>query len=167
MILFQGYVFECMNFLMRISYRFLICIMLCYYVLLYYGYCSTRQPYVLTYHVLIYVTIDWHPVANASEVLGVDSRYLRAGDELRRIFGSKVINAVERSGEGGGMLSGRKRQPPRRGARGLFKKTLLVTPLEHWPRPEGGLSMVCTDTKEGLNFFRWVLSYALSVSSCF
>ena len=61
-----------------------------------------------------------------------------------RIFGSKVINAVERSGEGGGLMSGRRRQPPRRGSRVLSKKTLLVSPLEHWPRPEGGLSMECT-----------------------
>jgi hypothetical protein len=58
----------------------------------------------------------------------VDPRHLRAEDELRRIFGSKVINAVERSGEGSGMMGGgRRRQPPRRGSRVMpLKKTLLV-----------------------------------------
>jgi hypothetical protein len=89
-------------------------------------------------------------------VLAVDPRHLRAEDELRRIFGSKVINAVEKSGEGSGLVSGRRRQPSRRGGRNLLKKSLLVTPLEHWPRLEGGLTMECTDQKEGLCFFRFV-----------
>ena len=86
----------------------------------------------------------------------MDPRHLRAEDELRRIFGSKVINAVEKSGEGSGLVSGRRRQPSRRGGRNLLKKSLLVTPLEHWPRLEGGLTMECTDQKEGLSFFRFV-----------
>lgn len=89
------------------------------------------------------------------EILGVDPRYLRAEDELRRIFGSKVINAAERSGDGA-----RKRQIPHRGGRVSLKKTLLVTPHEHWPRPDGGLSMECTDTKDGLNYFRCTPSYS-------
>ena len=86
----------------------------------------------------------------------MDPRYLRAEEELRRIFGSKVINAVEK-GDGPGMQAGRKRQQPR-GGRVSFKKTLLATPHGHWGgRPEGGLSMECTDTKDGLNFFRCLI----------
>ncbi|CAK9211367.1 unnamed protein product [Sphagnum jensenii] len=99
-------------------------------------------------------------VRSVAEILAVDPRHLRAEDELRRIFGSKVINAVERSGEGSGMMGGgRRRQPPRRGSRVMpLKKTLLVTPSEHWPRLEGGLSMECCDTKDGLQFFRYTFS---------
>lgn len=103
-------------------------------------------------------TVTSWPGLNVSDVLAVDPRYLRAEDELRRIFGSKVINAVEKSGEGSGLVSGRRRQPSRRGGRNLLKKSLLVTPLEHWPRLEGGLTMECTDQKEGLSFFRYVFS---------
>ncbi len=97
-------------------------------------------------------------VRSVAEILAVDPRHLRAEDELRRIFGSKVINAVERSGEGSGMMGGgRRRQPPRRGSRVMpLKKTLLVIPSEHWPCLEGGLSMECCDTKDGLQFFRCV-----------
>lgn len=84
----------------------------------------------------------------------MDPRFLRAEDELRRIFGSKVINAVEKGGDWVGMGAGRKRQQPHGGGRVSLKKTLLVTPHERWPKPEGGLSMECTDSKDGLNFFR-------------
>jgi hypothetical protein len=96
----------------------------------------------------------WHADIDPFEILVVDPRYLRAEDELRRIFGSKVINAVEKGGDGVGMLGGRKRQQPHGGGRVSLKKTLLVTPHDHWPRPEGGLSMECIDTKDGVNFFR-------------
>ncbi|XP_024388614.2 uncharacterized protein [Physcomitrium patens] len=105
-------------------------------------------------------TMSARPVLIESDILAVDPRHLRAEDELRHIFGSKVINSVERSGEGSGLLIGRRRQPSRRGGRNLHKKSLLVTPLEHWPRLEGGLSMECTDQKEGLSFFRYVFSSA-------
>ncbi|KAG0606180.1 hypothetical protein M758_9G120200 [Ceratodon purpureus] len=103
-------------------------------------------------------TTSW-PVSNVSDILAVDPRHLRAEDELRRIFGSKVINAVEKSGEGSGLLSGRRRQPSRRGGRNLLKKSLLVTPLDNWPRLEGGLTMECTDQVAGLSF-RYVFSSA-------
>lgn len=85
------------------------------------------------------------------EILGVDSRYLRAEDELRRIFGSKVISAAERGGDGS-----RKRQILQRGGRVWLKMTLLVTPHDHWPRVESGLSMECIDSKDGLQFFRCI-----------
>lgn len=98
------------------------------------------------------------PDIDPFEILVVDPRYLRAEDELRRIFGSKVINAVEKGGDGVGMLGGRKRQQPHGGGRVSLKKTLLVTPHDHWPRPEGGLSMECIDTKDGVNFFRYAFS---------
>ncbi|KAG0556957.1 hypothetical protein KC19_11G090600 [Ceratodon purpureus] len=98
------------------------------------------------------------PDIDPFEILGVDPRYLRAEDELRRIFGSKVINAVEKGGDGAGMLAGRRRQQPHGGGRVSSKKTLLVSPHDHWPRPEGGLSMECIDTKDGLNFFRYSFS---------
>lgn len=94
----------------------------------------------------------------------MDPRYLKAEDELRRIFGSKVINAAERGGDRTGMVAGRKRQGPHRGGRVSLKKTLLVTPHEHWPRPEGGLSMECAETRDGLNFFRCMTSCCFCIS---
>jgi len=95
------------------------------------------------------------------EILGVDSRYLRAEVELRHIFGSKVINEAERSGDG--TLAARKRQIHHRGGRVSLKKTLLVSPQDHWPRPEGGLSMECVETREGLNFFRCVTRFCFCI----
>lgn len=93
------------------------------------------------------------PDVDPFEILGVDSRYLRAEDELRRIFGSKVISAAERGGDGS-----RKRQILQRGGRVWLKMTLLVTPHDHWPRVESGLSMECIDSKDGLQFFRYTFS---------
>lgn len=104
---------------------------------------------------------SWNADVDAFGILGVDPRYLRAEDELRRIFGSKVINAAERGSDG--TLPGRKRQGPHRGGRVSLKKTLLVTPHDHWQRPEGGLSMELSETREGLNFFRCIASYCFCI----
>ncbi|KAG6546946.1 hypothetical protein Mapa_011562 [Marchantia paleacea] len=89
--------------------------------------------------------------ANAyNKHLGVDTKHLRAEDELRRIFGSKVINSVE-SG-----LQRRRQAVSRRTGRGMpLRKSLLVVPMGHWARWDGGMSMECTEVKDGHQYFRY------------
>lgn len=81
--------------------------------------------------------------------LGVNTKHLRAEDELRRIFGSKVINSVE-SG-----MQRRRQSVSRRSGRGMpLRKSLLVVPMGHWARWDGGMSMECTEIKDGHQYFR-------------
>lgn len=88
-----------------------------------------------------------------SQILSVDPKFLRAEDELRRIFGSKVINACENSSHSDNQ---RRKQGLRRGARSFHtRKTTLVVPSDYWPRWDGSLSMELVETKEGLQFFRY------------
>ncbi|GAQ83343.1 hypothetical protein KFL_001440300 [Klebsormidium nitens] len=96
-------------------------------------------------------------------VLGVDVKHLKAEDELRRIFGSKVISSVEAhegaGARGGGgrrhRLSGRGRG---RGAVGPRKGGLLISPLDHWPRWDGGILMESMGSKDGCQFFKYTFS---------
>lgn len=85
-----------------------------------------------------------------SFVLQVDPKYLNAENELRRIFGSRVVNSFEK-----GHQAGSSRQP-RGGRRGnqSHRKTILVCPLEHWPRWDGSLSMELVETRDGISYFR-------------
>eukprot|EP00775_Hariotina_reticulata_P003344 gene3344-3620_t len=72
-----------------------------------------------------------------------DDQKIRGDDELRRIFGAGVIEAVDRM-EGGG------RRGPAGGAaasaraavrRRQLKRFILVTPADHWPHVDSGISM--------------------------
>lgn len=91
-----------------------------------------------------------------SEILSVDPKFLRAEDELKRIFGSKVINARENSSNSENQ---RRKQGLRRGPRNFHtRRTILVVPLDYWPRWDGSLSMELVETKEGLHFFRYTHS---------
>lgn len=72
----------------------------------------------------------------AVSVLQVNQKYLNAEMELRRIFGSKVVKSFESSQVG----SSRNTRGGRRGSHNT-RKTILVTPLDHWPRWDGSLSM--------------------------
>ncbi|KAL3835337.1 hypothetical protein ACJIZ3_010073 [Penstemon smallii] len=89
-----------------------------------------------------------------SAILQVDPKFLNAESEMRRIFGSKVVNSHERS-----RLPTNTRQM-RGGRRGIhnLKKTIIVSPCEHWPRWDGSLSMEILETKDGVNYFRYVHS---------
>ncbi|KAH9302022.1 hypothetical protein KI387_013605 [Taxus chinensis] len=88
----------------------------------------------------------------STQILAVDPKFLRAEDELRRIFGSKVVNAFENTNNSG---NSRRKQGPRRGANSYHvRKTILVAPSDHWPRWDGGISMEHIETKGGLNYFR-------------
>lgn len=95
-----------------------------------------------------------------AEILTVDTKQLRAEDELKRIFGSKVINAVERGSSSNSFGGLRRRQGMRQKAgRGNFlKRTILVTPKEVWPFWDGSISMELTLVKDGLQYFQYTYS---------
>lgn len=93
-------------------------------------------------------------------ILQVDPRFLNADNELRRIFGSKVVDSVEKSNQAG---SSRQNRQGRR----VFhphKKTITVSPSEHWPRWDGSLSMELLENKGGCYYFRYVPSSTYSMA---
>jgi len=85
-----------------------------------------------------------------SSILQGDPKFLSAENELRRIFGSKVVGSFQKSHQ-----AGSSRQVPG-GRRGNHKhrRTILVTPSEHWPRWDGSLSMELLETRDGYHYFR-------------
>ncbi|CAA0821206.1 Unknown protein [Striga hermonthica] len=88
---------------------------------------------------------------NNSSVLQVDPKFLSAENELRRIFGNSVVKTHERSN-----VSANSRQV--RGGRHILKRTILVSPSQHWPRWDGSLSMELLETKDGVHYFKYVQS---------
>jgi hypothetical protein len=85
-------------------------------------------------------------------VLRVDSKYLNAENELRRIFGSKVVKSFEKSNQAG---SSRQIRGGRHGSGShVRRKTLLVTPSDYWDRWDGSLSMEFLETRDGYHYFR-------------
>lgn len=93
-----------------------------------------------------------------SSILQVDPRFLSAENELRRIFGSKVVNSFERSSQAG---SSRQIRGGRRGSHN-HRKTILVSPSDHWPRWDGSLSMKLLENKDGYNYFKYIHSSTYS-----
>ncbi|EXC13627.1 hypothetical protein L484_019584 [Morus notabilis] len=91
---------------------------------------------------------------SAASILQVDPKFLNAENELRRIFGSKVVKSFEKSSQTG---SSRQARGVRRGGYNP-RKTVLVTPSEHWPRWDGSLSMEFLEVKDGYHYFRYVHS---------
>lgn len=89
----------------------------------------------------------------AVSVLQVNQKYLNAEMELRRIFGSKVVKSFESSQVG----SSRNTRGGRRGSHNT-RKTILVTPLDHWPRWDGSLSMEFLEASGRRNHLRYVQS---------
>jgi len=87
----------------------------------------------------------------ATSVLKVDPKYLNAENELRRIFGSKVMKSFETSNQ-----ASSSRQM--RGVRGRvhynLRKSVLVTPSDNWLRCDDSLSMQFLELKNGYNYFR-------------
>ncbi|ESW07343.1 hypothetical protein PHAVU_010G121700 [Phaseolus vulgaris] len=97
----------------------------------------------------------------ATSVLKVDPKYLNAENELRRIFGSKVMKSFESSNQ-----ASSSRQM--RGVRGRvhynLRKSVLVTPSDNWLRCDDSLSMQFLELKNGYNYFRYVHSPSYSQS---
>ncbi|CAK9319247.1 unnamed protein product [Citrullus colocynthis] len=85
-------------------------------------------------------------------LLEVDPKYLNAGNELRRIFGSKVVKSFEKNNQAS---SSRHLRGGRR-VNHLSRKTYLVSPSDHWPRWDGSLSMEFLGTRNGYHYFRYV-----------
>nr|AXY97603.1 Transcription factor 25-like [Populus tomentosa] len=90
----------------------------------------------------------------APPALQLDPKCLNPENELRRIFGSKVVKSFEKSNQDS---SSRQVRGGRRGAHHT-RKTILVSPSEHWPRWDGSLSMEFLETKDGYHHFRYVHS---------
>ncbi|KAG4937970.1 hypothetical protein JHK84_044214 [Glycine max] len=97
----------------------------------------------------------------AASILQVDPKCLNAENELRRIFGSKVVKSFVSSNQ-----VGSSRQM--RGVRGRvhynLKKSVLVTPSDSWLRCDDSLSMQFLEIKNGYNYFRYVHSPSYSQS---
>ncbi|XP_074286254.1 uncharacterized protein LOC141611576 [Silene latifolia] len=89
-----------------------------------------------------------------STILNVNSKLLNAENELRRIFGSKVVKQFEHANQTG--TSNRGHGGKRRGY--AHRKSLLASPSEHWPRWDGSLSMELLENKNGYHYFRYVRS---------
>ncbi|CAH0547273.1 unnamed protein product [Brassicogethes aeneus] len=74
-------------------------------------------------------------------ILSVQHKHLNPNNELKRIFGSKIIQSEhKRKNRGGG--------------RGHVKPTLMVNCKENWPQVgKSGLSMSLVETKQGVQYF--------------
>ncbi|KAH7685026.1 TCF25/Rqc1 protein [Dioscorea alata] len=91
---------------------------------------------------------------NVSSILAVDPKHLKAENELRKIFGAKVVSSFENSHSGS---SSRQVHGGRRVAHNP-RKTTLVTPSSYWPWWDRSMSMELLETKEGFHYFRYVHS---------
>uniref|UniRef100_A0A8R7R8F2 Transcription factor 25 n=1 Tax=Triticum urartu TaxID=4572 RepID=A0A8R7R8F2_TRIUA len=97
--------------------------------------------------------------AGTSSVLAIDPKHLKAENEMRRIFGSKVVDSLENQRN----MPGTSRQV--RGVRraGLNpRRTLLVSPPGFWPAWDKSMSMDLVETKGSLNYFRYVYDPSVS-----
>lgn len=85
-----------------------------------------------------------------TRVLEVDPKFLSAENELRRIFGSRVVKSHDRISSS---ANPRLMRGGRRGTHNL-KKTIIISPSQHWPRWDGSLTMELLNTLEGVHYFR-------------
>lgn len=92
------------------------------------------------------------PAASSRPVLEIDPKYLNLENELRRMYGSKVVRSLESSSSQGGGRGGR------RGGVHHITKTVLITPMENWARWDRSFSMEFLETKDGYNYFRYIHS---------
>ncbi|GLT34265.1 hypothetical protein SLA2020_087890 [Shorea laevis] len=91
-------------------------------------------------------------------ILEADPKHLNAENELKRIFGSKVVKSFEKSNQSSGH---RQIRGGRRGSHHI-RKTILVSPSDHWPRWDGSMSMEFVESKDGYNYFRYIYSSSYS-----
>uniref|UniRef100_A0A1J3CU59 Transcription factor 25 n=1 Tax=Noccaea caerulescens TaxID=107243 RepID=A0A1J3CU59_NOCCA len=96
--------------------------------------------------------------APSRSALEIDPKYLNLENELKRMYGSKVVRSLESSSQGGG-AGGSSRQG-RLGRRGVhhITKTVLISPMENWARWDRSFSMEFLETKDGCNYFRYTHS---------
>ncbi|KQJ91014.1 transcription factor 25 [Brachypodium distachyon] len=94
-----------------------------------------------------------------SSVLTIDPKHLKAENEMRRIFGSKVVDSLENQRN----IPGSSRQV--RGVRRASinpRRTLLVSSPSFWPPWDKSMAMDLVETKSGLNYFRYVYDPSVS-----
>lgn len=94
-----------------------------------------------------------------SSVLTIDPKHLKAENEMRRIFGSKVVDSLENQRN----MPGTSRQV--RGVRRAShnpRRTLLISPPNYWSPWDKSMSMNLVETKSGLNYFRYVYDPSVS-----
>ncbi|KAL2336328.1 hypothetical protein Fmac_010774 [Flemingia macrophylla] len=96
---------------------------------------------------------------HTASILQVDPKYLNAENELRRIFGSKVVKSFESSNQAS---SSRQMRGVRGRGHYTLKKSVLVTPSDNWLRCDDSLSMQFLEIKNGYNYFRYVHSPSYS-----
>ncbi|CAM8975001.1 unnamed protein product [Rhodiola kirilowii] len=89
-----------------------------------------------------------------SLVLEVDPKLLRPENELKRIFGSKVVSSFGNNNQAG---SSRQLRGGRRGGH-IMRKTILAAPSEGWSIWDKSLSMELLETKNGIHYFRYLHS---------
>ncbi|KAG2644569.1 transcription factor 25-like [Panicum virgatum] len=95
----------------------------------------------------------------ATSVLEIDPKHLKGENEMRRIFGSKVVDSFENQRN----MPSSSRQV--RGVRRVThnpRKTLLVSPPSYWPPWDKSLTMHLLETKNGLNYFRYAFDPSVS-----
>ncbi|CAL5082333.1 unnamed protein product [Urochloa decumbens] len=95
----------------------------------------------------------------ATSVLAIDPKHLKGENEMRRIFGSKVVDSFENQRN----MPSSSRQV--RGVRRVAhnpRKTLLVSPPSYWPAWDKSISMDLIETKSGLNYFRYTFDPSIS-----
>jgi len=76
-------------------------------------------------------------------LMKVENRFLNPENEMKRIFGSRVVQSENN------------RSRKQRGARTLQRGSVLVTPKPSWPNPKTGLSMRNMESDQDGNWFTW------------
>ncbi|EFN53652.1 hypothetical protein CHLNCDRAFT_136380 [Chlorella variabilis] len=98
-------------------------------------------------------------------LLAVNMRHLKAEEELKRMFGSRVVEEDDEEG-GAGAYANASRRVRRLAARGLLKRAALkpgaiIMPHDTWPRFDGGICMEAQGaTRDGKLQFGYVYSQA-------
>lgn len=93
-------------------------------------------------------------------ILEIDAKYLDPTVEIKQMFGSKVLqqHAIAEGGPRGARSQQQQmqRRAVLRSKRLAAKKTNLVKPRENWPPLDSGLDMELVESKNGVNYFRFV-----------
>lgn len=84
------------------------------------------------------------PAPGERPLLGIDLKSLRPEEELKRIFGSQVVNSSRHGNSSEDSYAGYSRRVRRLAARGLIRRETLkngalIHPKENWPKGEDGL----------------------------
>lgn len=87
------------------------------------------------------------PLVVRSSLMDVDPKRLQATSELRRMFGSHVLQELQGEGGSGTTTSRRGRRAPRVSHPIMRKKLYLINPREGWAPFAPGLSMSLLTTK--------------------